>query len=68
MIRKVIRLKSEQINELEELEKEINANGGEINITKLVRDSVTIFLKYFKSEAIQKYSGNYELKMEEKHD
>lgn len=68
MIRKVIRLTSKQLNELEELEKEINTNNGEITITKLIRDAVTIFLEYYKNEAIQRYSGNYKIKMEEKHD
>lgn len=51
MIRKVIRLKPETMNELEELEKEINANGGEINTTKLIRDSINIFFGIFQKRS-----------------
>jgi hypothetical protein len=65
-VKKIIRLKPEQMKMLTELEKEINANGGEINTTKLIRDSINIFLEYFRDEAIEKYSGKYEFKMEEK--
>lgn len=63
--KKVIRLKTEQMNELNEIEKQVNANGGEITTTKLIRDAVDVFLEYFKSEAIKKYSGSYELKKED---
>lgn len=64
-VKKIIRLKPEIMNELKALEDEINANSGEINTTKLIRDSIGIFLKYYKAEAIEKYSGNYKIKKED---
>lgn len=63
-IRKLINIDPEAKNRLEDIKKEIKDNGGEISITRLIEDSIRIFILYYGKHAIEKYSPSYQLEPE----
>lgn len=63
---KLIRISNEQKKELENTQKTICHNGGNVSLNQLIRDSIEIFLNNCQEEAIKKYSPFYEWKNEKK--
>lgn len=61
-IRKLILLNPEQIKGLENIENEIKEKGGAISKAQLIRDSVQIFIDYFREDAINKYCASYKIR------
>lgn len=57
---KLIRLNPSQIRDLEEVKIQIRSKGGNVSISQLIRDSVQIFLDYYREDAINRYSSVYE--------
>ncbi|MGB9936315.1 MAG: hypothetical protein ACPK7O_01205 [Methanobacterium sp.] len=60
--KKLVQLSNIQIEQLNEIQDKIKANGGYVSTAQLIRDSIQIFLNHYKKDAVNKYSANYELK------
>ena len=61
---KLIYLDPEEKEGLENILKEIEANGGQISKIRLIRDSIRVFIEYYANQAIFKYSPIYSQKDE----
>ena len=61
---KLIYLDPEEKEGLENILKEIEANGGQISKIRLIRDSIRVFIEYYANQAIFKYSLIYSQKDE----
>jgi|GEM_PF-1866612 hypothetical protein len=61
---KLIYLDPEEKEGLENILKEIEANGGQISMIRLIRDSIRVFIEYYANQAIFKYSPIYSQKDE----
>lgn len=58
--KKLIFIKPEQKEALDEITDTINRNGGYVSVMRLVQDSIQIFIDHYKNDAISKYSSTYE--------
>jgi hypothetical protein len=60
---KLVTLNFEEKRGLENVLREIKGKGGNISMMKLIRDSINIFLEFYTTEAVKKYSpSNYRKK------
>jgi len=57
--KKLIYLKQGQKEALDELQKKINENGGNVSIMRLINDAVNIFLNNYYEDAIEIYTRTY---------
>ncbi len=64
IFKKLLYIKEEQKNSLDEIQKKIELNGGRVSTMRLMQDSIQIFLDHYQNEAIEKYSPFYEVKNE----
>lgn len=56
---KLINLKTVQKNELEEIQRQIMMNGGNVSIMQLISDAIDVFIDHHCDVAIKHYSGFY---------
>ena len=61
---KLIYLDSEEKEALENILKEIEANGGQLSMVRLIRDSFRVFIEFYADQAVIKYSPIYSNKEE----
>lgn len=57
--KKLIYLKPEQKEALNDIKDIIDKNGGCVSMMRLIQDSVQIFIDHYKNEAISRYSSTY---------
>lgn len=62
MYKKLIYLRMEQKEALDEIQKSIDENGGSVSIMRLMQDSIQIFIQHYSEEAIERYSPFYDKK------
>lgn len=62
MYKKLIYLRLEQKEALDEIQKEIEENGGQVSLVRLIQDSIQIFIQHYKNDAIKRYSHLYDKK------
>jgi len=58
----LIYLDPEEKEGLENILKEIEANGGQISMIRLIRDSIRVFIEFYADQAIYRYSPIYSQK------
>jgi hypothetical protein len=61
-VKKMLYLTMEQKNTFDEIQKEIEMNGGRVSCMRLLQDSIKVFLDHYQDQAIDKYSSNYSKK------
>ena len=57
--KKLVNLKCEQKDGLDDIQRQISANGGDVSIMELIVDSIQIFIDHYKNAAIERYSLSY---------
>ncbi len=57
---KLILMTTSQRKRLEDIQKNIEKNGGQVSANQLIRDSIQIFLDHYRDKAIQNYSPAYD--------
>ncbi len=60
--KKLIYLKPEQKEALDEIKDAVCRNGGYVSGVRLCQDAIQILTEHYKEEAIQHYSSNYSKK------
>lgn len=55
--KKLMNLRQEHKVALDEIQEEIEFNGGYVSLMSLIDDSIQIFIDYYKDEAVKRYSG-----------
>lgn len=60
--KKLIYIRPEQKEALDEIKNTINRNGGYVPVVRLIQDSIQIFIDHYKDDAIQRYSSRYNKK------
>lgn len=56
MYKKIVNLKTEQKDALNEIQQTVKENGGYVSIMRLTQDSIQIFIDHYRDEAINRYS------------
>lgn len=56
---KLVNLKIKQKKELDNIQKQINENGGNVSIMELIDDAIQIFIDKYSDEAVKRYSPSY---------
>lgn len=59
MYKKLVNLKPEHKEALDEIQEIVNQNGSHVSITRLIQDSIEIFIDHYKNAAIERYSPDY---------
>ena len=59
---KLVNLTLEEKEGLESIQDEIKEKGGNISTMRLIEDSILIFVKYYREQAVEKYSPIYNKK------
>jgi hypothetical protein len=59
MYKKLVNLRPEQKDALDEIQEIVNENGAYVSIMRLMQDSIQIFIEHYKNEAIERYSPSY---------
>jgi len=59
MYKKLVHMKIEQKEALDEIQEIVNENGSHVSITRLIQDSIQIFIDHYKNAAIERYSPAY---------
>lgn len=58
-VKKMLYPTMEQKIALDEIQKEVEINGGKVSCMRLLQDSIKVFLDHYSNEAINRYSSNY---------
>lgn len=64
MYKKLVQIKPEQKEALDEIQEIVNENGSHVSITRLIQDSIQIFVDNYRDEAINRYSPDYYKKLQ----
>lgn len=56
---KLVNLKIKQKKELDNIQKQINENGGNVSIMELIDDAIQIFIDKYSDDAVKRYSPSY---------
>lgn len=54
--KKLVSIRPEQKDALDEIQAEITEGGGYVTMMSLINDSIQIFIEYYRDEAIQQYT------------
>jgi predicted lactoylglutathione lyase len=60
MYEKLILLTASQREQLEDIQKNVKENGGNVSANQLIRDGIQIFIENYQEAAIRKYSSFYD--------
>lgn len=63
--KKLVNIKEEQKNELDEIRKQINENGGNVTVMDLINDAIGIFVDQYRDVAVLRYSPAFYKKEDE---
>lgn len=58
---KLIPLRDEVSDELEEIQRQVKEHGGNISITRLMQDAIQIYVDFYQQQAVEKYSPVYKV-------
>ncbi|MBZ2165209.1 hypothetical protein [Methanobacterium spitsbergense] len=59
--KKLIDLKLEQKDGLDDIQFEISENGGSVSLAELISEAIDIFIKFYYEQAVDKHSPLYTL-------
>ncbi|MDO5835380.1 MAG: hypothetical protein Q4P17_02635 [Methanobacterium sp.] len=57
--KKLVHLRPEQKEALDNIKEEISFNGGYVSVMRLINDSIQIFIDHYGEEAVERYSPMY---------
>lgn len=63
---KLLYIRPEQKEALDEIQAEIESNGGYVSMMSLIDDSIQIFIDYYRDEAIRQHSPKKYIKIRDR--
>lgn len=57
--KKLVHLRLEQKEALDNIQEEISFNGGYVSVMRLINDSIQIFIDHYGEDAVKRYSPMY---------
>jgi hypothetical protein len=57
--KKLVNLKTDQKDGLDDIQRQVNENGGNVSLMTLINDSIDVFIDSYSDAAIKRYSNTY---------
>lgn len=58
---KIVQLRDEVSDRLDEIKDEVTNRGGSVSITRLIRDAIEVYVRFYRDQAVEKYSPIYKV-------